>query len=96
MTLMERYSEHLFNSLIRDAAGDLLFPARQWKVCTGTPSLWYLGTGTLSGHNEETKKAAKQKHITYYKFLFMTNQEVIGIILNSPALCTTDLWFLHA
>lgn len=54
-----------------------------------------LGTATLSGHNEETKKAAKQKHITYYKFLFI-NQEVIGIILNSPALCTTDLWFLHA
>lgn len=55
-----------------------------------------LGTATLSGHNEETKKAAKQKHITYYKFLFMTKQGVIGIILNSPALCTTDLWFLHA
>lgn len=54
-----------------------------------------LGTATLSGHNEERKKAAKQKHITYYKFLFI-NQEVIGIILNSPALCTTDLWFLHA
>lgn len=58
-------------------ADDLPSPARWWEVRTGALSPRDLGTDTLSGHNEEMRKAAKQK-CGILGLLLMRSQEGIN------------------